>query len=242
MRSLDIARAMWNGLVVGDKATPDSWKWDADTQRYRWPNTGRAVPPKLLRKAVERIQESHRADMGTHTRGLLEGSLSPEEWQRAMRLSVKNAHIQMRVAGRGGRDQMTKSDWGKVGQLLRKEYGYLDNFALDVVTGNLTDAQITIRASLYGGANVLGQYERGRLDGHREAGYDQKIRYAAGDANTCDTCNEEAAQGWVDIDEPGWVLGDTDCQSNDRCDFDYRRSPDAAGGPDGADDGAESDG
>ena len=58
-------------------------------------------------------------------------------------------YIQLGILGRGGRDQMTQSDWGRIGQMLRSQYGYLDGFMDEIANGNLTEGQIRSRLNMY---------------------------------------------------------------------------------------------
>lgn len=203
---------------------PTSWSFDPVSQRYRYPNTGRAVPYERVRGLVERRQAAVRAEMAGHTKAMVDGRITPDAWRDRMRATVKSAHVQLRIVGAGGPDQMTPREWGRTGASLKREYKYLDAFARDVVAGKATPGQIALRASMYGGASVLNEYERGRFYAHEAAGYKEKRRIAAGDDHVCATCMREAAMGWVPIGEPGFVLGATECKMNDRCRFEYRRA------------------
>lgn len=223
------AKQHLGGLTIAEareKAKPPtSWSFDVDAQRYRWPNTGRLVPYVRVKGLVERRQADARKDMAAHTKALLDGRMTPDAWRDAMRGTIRSVHVQLRVVGAGGPDQMTPREYGRLGASLKREYKYLDAFARDIAAGNLSNAEIALRASMYGGASVLGEYEKARHFAHKGAAYDEKRRVPMGDERVCATCVREAARGWVPIDEPGFVLGATECKTGDRCGFEYRRRP-----------------
>lgn len=80
-----------------------------------------------------------------------EGRLSPLAWNLAMRDAVKDLHVSAYVSGRSGRWQdMTQSDWGRVGQTLRQEYEYLRRWATGLYDlDSVSLAQLNARAKLY---------------------------------------------------------------------------------------------
>lgn len=77
------------------------------------------------------------------------GQLAPGDWNDLMRQEIKDEYIRQYLLGRGGREQMTAADWGSIGGSLRDQYRYLDGFYENVVTGELTEAQIAARARMY---------------------------------------------------------------------------------------------
>ena len=159
--------------------------------------------------------------MGLATK-LTSNKITLAQWQISMREVVKTTHIQLYLVGKGGPALMTKIDYGKLGASLKKEYKFLDAFARDVRDGKLSPAGISLRCSMYGSASLLADYELGRFYAQKDAGKKEKRRLTSGDSHVCETCRSEAAQGWVPIDKPGWILGQTACRMGDRCGFEYR--------------------
>jgi hypothetical protein len=117
--------------------------------RYRDSKSGRFVPDDTVRGYVDRIAQSGQASSDVYAQLVSEGTISPREFGKRMRTDVKTAHLQQYILGRGGRDNMEPSDWGRVGRVLRDEYGLLDGFVADIESGALSQAQIAARASLY---------------------------------------------------------------------------------------------
>lgn len=78
------------------------------------------------------------------------GAITPEQWVLQMREGIKTTHISQYVLGRGGADNMTQSDWGRLGQKLREQYGYLNDFGQQIITNpDWSDRYIASRAQMY---------------------------------------------------------------------------------------------
>lgn len=212
----------WPGRL-DRKAPGGSWAWSVYTQRWRYPNTGRAVPQAKVSGWLADRQAAIREDMrslaGRHARG----ELSRPEFLLGMREQVKGAHIQSQLLAIGGRANAGAGDWGAVGQAVRREYGYLEGFAADIASGKLSEAQIMARAELYANAAVKSTYTEARRRGHQAAGFTHKRRHGPNDGATCSDCADEIAAGWVDIGESGWTIGHTACMANDRCEIEFKR-------------------
>lgn len=117
--------------------------------RYRNSQTGRFVPQETVHGYVERIVQSGQASSDVYAQLVSEGTISAREFGDRMNADLKSAHIQQYVLGRGGRDNMAQSDWGRVGRVLRDQYALMDGFVADIESGALSQAQIAARASLY---------------------------------------------------------------------------------------------
>lgn len=84
-----------------------------------------------------------------YARALSSGSADVTEWMSAVRTELKNAYLQLAALGKGGWDQMTPADWGRVGGDLADQFAYLQRFADEIAVGNLTEGQITTRLGMY---------------------------------------------------------------------------------------------
>lgn len=126
-----------------------AFTWDRDLRRYRDADSGRFVRESAVRAARQGIIDRASAETDVLAGQLASGDLSVEDWTLAMRDVVKRTTIDQYLLGRGGRNAMTQSDWGRIGYRLREQYGYLQRFAELVDAGQLSDAQIAARAKLY---------------------------------------------------------------------------------------------
>lgn len=117
--------------------------------RYRDVSTGRFVPEATVMGYVDKIAQSGKAASDVFAQLVADGTISPQEFGERMREDLKTAHIQQYVLGRGGRDNMEPSDWGRVGHVLRDQYQLLDGFVADIEVGELSEAAIASRSALY---------------------------------------------------------------------------------------------
>lgn len=79
-----------------------------------------------------------------------------------MRKELRTTYTAQYMAGRGGKNVMTQSDWGKVGNMLKGQYAYLNDFAKEIASGKLSQAQIAARAGMYT-SSASQAYERGKV-------------------------------------------------------------------------------
>jgi len=77
------------------------------------------------------------------------GQMPVEVWHQRMRDEIRRNYIQQYLAGRGGLEKMTAVDWGSVGGMIAEQYRWLDNFAAQIAAGELSAAQIRVRAQMY---------------------------------------------------------------------------------------------
>jgi hypothetical protein len=82
-----------------------------------------------------------------------------------MRKVIKDVYIAETMLGKGGRDKMTFADWGRIGNMVRRQYSFLARFAQDIKDGKLSPKQIAARARLYI-RPALATLERGQLSAH----------------------------------------------------------------------------
>lgn len=200
---------------------PD-WTFDPRVGAYRDPN-GQARDLAAVRRAFDLRIEASRESMRGHARDLAAGRIDAKAFEQRMRDDIRRIHVEGRVLGVGGREMATARDYGRTGAEIKKEYRYLSGFVQDIEDGRHTPAGIEARASKYAGANAIQEFEAGRLGVMVDAGYTEKRFAGPNDAVTCSTCAARLARGWVPIEEPGFTVGDSECQSSCRHQLEYRR-------------------
>lgn len=200
-------------------ALPRGYTFDPRTGRYRAPN-GRLVPRAEIRDAVDRAIAALRRQASDVTAQLRAGTISVDEWETAMRQVVKDTHLLNMVASRGGWDQMTQADFGRVGQIVRTQYNYLGGFAAEIGAGiQPLDGRVTVRAQMYADMGRA-TYETDQRVQQRALGASEE-RSILHPADHCDDCIAEAAKGWQPI---GTLIpiGERQCLSNCACTFMYQ--------------------
>jgi hypothetical protein len=121
--------------------------------------------------------------------------ISLDAWLLEMRTLVKDVHLYSAAAAKGGWAQMAQADYGRVGQIVRKQYDYLDVFANDIANGLPLDGRFLRRVALYG--------EAGRATYHDVEALEMDVRGMDEERNVlhpadhCGDCVEMTRLGWV---------------------------------------------
>ena len=157
------------------------------------------------------------------------------QWEAGVRDWIKQEYSTAMILQMGGRENVTQADWGYVGSAVKKQYGYLGNFASDIasepekwMTGNRLDG----RLKLYNqsGYTALEDFKERAM---RLAGWTEE-RNRLGEADHCSGegntlgCLEVTGLGWRKIGELPKV-GERLCRTNCKCSMEYRK-PQPGGG------------
>lgn len=163
------------------------------------------------------------------SRQLQNGDITLAEWQAAMRDYLRAEYITAMELAKGGRGNITQSDWGFVGSELKKQYQYLDGFANDIANNPdkwLNGNSLFERMRLYSDSaytSLADMIQREML----AAGFTEEIN-ELGDADHCEECLQETAKGWSPIGSL-IPIGDRICIVKCKCSMKYRK-PDGSGG------------
>lgn len=197
------------------------YRWNAAAARYV-DARGRFVSRPEVRGAIDTTLDRAAARIQAHAVALREGRLSLAEWQLAMRAEMKAMHLWSAAAARGGWAQMSAADFGRIGPVLRNQYGYLARFALQIEQGLPLDGRFVRRALMYAQAARATYHAQDELV-HRERGFDQERNVIEPSAENCDGCRSESRRGWVPLGKLV-PIGGRECRTNCRCLVEYRRA------------------
>jgi hypothetical protein len=134
------------------------WRWNQQARRYYVTAEGaQALGHKpgtfVSQSQMVTLRDSFINEQKQRTNSwaaeLANGRITVQQWTLLMRDEIKNNHIAQYLLAHGGRDTMTPADWGRLGQTIRQQYQYLQKFAEDIASGNLTEGQIAARARMY---------------------------------------------------------------------------------------------
>jgi len=176
---------------------PDPWIWDDVVKRYRTP-TGQFISAKNLIPLRDEFIANRMAAVNNLADQLASGQINIQQWVLNMRQEIKITYMAEYELGVGGRNMMGFVDFGSVGGQLKNQYEYLNNFANDIVQGNLSQKQIEARSRMYidGGTQ---SFERARS---RSMGLPQLPAYP-GDGSTI--CRSNCKCHWRIVEsELGW--------------------------------------
>jgi hypothetical protein len=199
---------------------PNRFNWDVARRRYISAETGRAVRADTVNRWLREIGEGARSRMQSITARLSRGEISNGEWQLGMLREIKNGQSAMAILARGGKQQMTASDWGRVGGRIRAQNRYFLGFSSDVVAGQQSEAQMLNRAAQYADA-LYATYQNAVALRERAAGVTMARRVLDAGAQHCEDCPALATEEYVPIDEIV-PIGDTACQVSCRCTIEYQ--------------------
>lgn len=128
---------------------PGPWQWDDRSKRYRDTATGRFITQHKAVTLRDFYIEAKKSDMDTLSRRFINHDIDLQQWVLEMRRQVKDTFINEYMLARGGRNNMTFADWGRVGAMLKKQYQYAAGFARDIDSGKMSGGQIRTRARMY---------------------------------------------------------------------------------------------
>lgn len=190
---------------------------------YRWSDaagrfvdaSGKYVSEAAVRRVIDAIADGVSAQMALLSERLVAGEISLASWQLGMQGLIRAGHVATGVIGHGGAARMNAQRWGRIGPIVRQEYGYLAGFAQAVANGKqpMTPGLVA-RAALYGQATRV-TFENLRREDQRNRGFLYE-RNVLSVGENCRQCRQLSAQGWVPIGTTPPV-GTRTCRANDRC-------------------------
>ena len=197
------------------------WSYDPISGRYRRPS-GQFMSQKAIEALVDGRIDKLSQNLRRYTRMLIDGSITLDQWQGSVREAIKTAHIQATVLGHGGRDGLGAAEYGRIGQRLRAEYGYLQGFARDLLDGRVSGAMALARIQLYA-ESVRGSYWEGSAIRQERQGYSLMRRILDPLAQHCDDCMRYARAGLVSIGSLPMPGQRCECRARCRCRVEYKR-------------------
>lgn len=202
-----------------------AWKWNEKAARYMWVNgKSRFLSRAQVMSWVDASLKASAQATSTLAQLAHDKMLAPRDWETAMRREIKDEYIRQYLLGRGGRSQMTQRDWGKVGSMLKEQYGYLSGFAGDIAQGNLSEDQIRARSEMYVNS-AREAYESANGVVAKAWGADEESWSVDPSVENCGDCLAYQAEGWKPLGYfplPG--DGSTQCLTNCHCYKEYRKS------------------
>jgi hypothetical protein len=198
-----------------------AWSYDPISGRYRGEN-GRFLSKAAIEALVDGRIKKLNGQLQDFTRRLIDGNITIDQWQGSVREALKPAHLQAAMVGAGGKNALSQSDYGRLGQRLRSEYSYLQNFASDILAGRVSGAMALARIGLYA-ESVRGSYWEGTTIRQEKQGYSLMRRILDSQAQHCQDCIDHAARGIAPIGSlpmPGQRCA---CRSRCRCRIEYLR-------------------
>jgi len=186
------------------------WEWDIGTHRYRNARTGRFLGAEQMVAMRDEFLSAQAEAARNLAMELVSQRATVQEWVKEMRTVLHDSYVDSYVAAHGGRGTMQSSDWGRLGQMLREQYAYLQNFAQEIAAGKYnpeTAAQaIGYRSEMYVNSSNEA-FNRGKGAGY--SGMPALPAYPGDGSTACRTgcrCNWEIVETDTEW-QASWQLG-----------------------------------
>ena len=162
-----LAASVINMLPAGglSEVIKGNWEWNDSTKRYRNTESGRWVTDNSRLKLKSDFIDKQLPVLNRWSVALRDGTMSIQEWVLSMRRLIRKSYMTEFLFAKGGVNAMTASDLNLVGDIVKSQYQFLNNFAEQMGAGELSVAQIRSRSEMY----VLSSrqsYERGQASSY----------------------------------------------------------------------------
>jgi len=191
------------------------WSYDRKVGRYR-NEKGQFLSKKAVGAIVDGRISKLEQQLKSFTEKLVNGSITLDQWQGSVREAIKIAHIQVATIGYGGKAEMGRSEYGRIGQRLRSEYTYLQGFVR--ISAPMAMARIGLYAQ-----SVRGSYWQGTEMKEQQRGFSMMRRVLDNQAVHCQDCIGYAARGIVSIGSLPMPGVRCECGARCKCSVVYYR-------------------
>lgn len=182
-----------------------TYNFDNRAQRWRDSATGRFVSIGAVNAEMFRHSDATHSTLESLTRQLYAGDISLAKWQVAVASELKDAHLAQAMFAVGGRANMGQAEFGRVGQTLREQYAFLNDFAKQIANGEVSERMAIARIEHFGSSatqsywNEYADKSTGLIDWLLGAVDEQNCdlcpRFAANSPYTKDTLPARPADG-----------------------------------------------
>jgi len=189
--------------------------------RYRDTETGRFIKSASVRAELDRYLDASDDAARALARALRNREVSLADWELGMRRLIKNTHLNAVALERGGWANMRPQDYGRAGQIIREQYGYLKQFGLGIASGKQRlDGTLDFRAKLYSQAGRETFYRSKQANLAPGIDMVRSIKHARDSCRDCEYLNGK----WFKVGDPAYSLpGRRQCNKNCRCTEEYGR-------------------
>ena len=211
--------------IQPDPLLPE-YRYNQKAGRYIGEN-GRFVSQPTIRLELDKVVDTYSDRLGNLGKQFRAGNIDARAFQYEAMALIKQTNLAGAAMEKGGWANMTQSDFGRVGQIVRGEYNYFRNLLTDIESGKQRlDGTLDVRLRQYGqnGRTIYHDFER---EDRATQGYDEARRVL----NGRDNCKTSTRPGCVDVAARGFVpladvvmIGNCTCLNNCRCDLVYRNS------------------
>ena len=183
----------------------------------------RRITRREVRAEIDKLLQEVEKTAARYGKSLQSSDVSLAEFESSMRELLRSAHIVAASVGRGGRDLMTLSDWGKVGAKIAWQNRYLEKFARKIERGTLSEASIANRAKSYSSAIFVSfsdTYQKAQTEFVEDGKNPILARLVTNSQESCAECASDEAEGWMSVDDMK-EIGTRICGDFCLCDIEF---------------------
>jgi len=128
------------------------WYWDDSVDQYRDPVTGRFVGVSQMQNLRNEFIDRQKEITTALVRSYRNGNVDIFQFENSIKDIIKNTYIDLYAMGAGGRNNLSHRDWGRIGAMLKEQYGeagYLKGLMEQIAAGNISPAQVAARLNMY---------------------------------------------------------------------------------------------
>lgn len=183
--------------------------------RYRDTRTGRFVSGAVVRGELDTYLAASDDVVAALAGQLRERAISLADWELAMRREIKRTHLNAIALERGGWSNMRPQDYGRAGQIIREQYGYLRDFANEIASGKQRlDGTLATRMRLYTQAGRESYYRSKHANIRAEITHVGSVRHARDSCAECVSLDGK----WFTVGDPRYKLpGQRLCMKSCKC-------------------------
>jgi len=178
--------------------------WDERSGRFRSVKTGRYFSQSRVTAALNDVIDAAAAEMKAASVGLQSGSVTLAQWQLIMEANIKNMHLASAAMAKGGWNQLSNADFGKIGSIVKEEYRWLRKFAGEIASGKQPlNGTFLQRAQEYMRAGKVTYNEMLKRENEkRQRNYVINERHARDSCKGSGSCIEQTEFGYMRTDDP----------------------------------------
>lgn len=195
-------------------------------RRLQYVEDGRAISETRIRLRIRRQQQRSSQQLERISQDLIDGQISPEQWQRRMARHIVNDHIRMMQVGAGTRSRVNQRHIAELQKRLwNDEYGgalgSLDRLSRQLQNGEISEKMLLYRSRMLG-LNTRATYEGARQANFRNGEWLGR-RFLDPSAQHCPDCPAHQRTEWVAASEIVPVGAQCRCGGRCRCRTEFRR-------------------
>jgi hypothetical protein len=203
--------------------------WDNDTQTLRYANSGRAVPEKVVRRAMNAVSLGvAQEQLGPMARQLQSGEVSLQDWHDTGARDLRVLYWLGASLAFGGLGRaLMPGEKALVTPIIAGQLRFWERLASDLATAApVKRARAYARAIMYGRAGSAVYQNTRRVFHRRVLRYSEERRILGVVEKHCEDCPGYAQRGWQPIGTLP-AIGDSACRSNCACYFEFRNPVEA---------------